>query len=118
MTYKASKVGIFFVCLIFGTSQIGHTVLNKKMMQEHHEVSPLVLLSAQCLANMLVSLTLMLIKEIKPKCFSSLRSRYGIIIPDLAKIVEKFEIGSSIGLAYSLTAICGMFALKYSSLAV
>jgi len=117
-TGQASKIGIFLACLIFGLSQTGLTWVNKQIFLSHAEFSPVMLLMVQCWLNLVVSLVLMLIKEVRHSSFSSLRSSYGILVPEVSKVIQKFELGWSIGLAQTITVICGLFALKYSTIPV
>ena len=64
-TGQASKIGIFLACLIFGLSQTGLTWVNKQIFLSHAEFSPVMLLMVQCWLNLVVSLVLMLIKEVR-----------------------------------------------------
>ena len=57
----------------------------------------------------------MLIKESRLSTFISLRN-YGVVIPELSKISEKFTFGLPLGLFGVMTLVPLLYALDYSSL--
>ena len=61
--------------------------------------------------NVLVCTALMTYKEFRKSSLTSLRS-YGIVIPELNKILDKAGIGLRFGLANFCTVVFSMCALK------
>ena len=86
---NASKLTVFTLCLIYGLTSSGATFVNKQVYETFGDVSPMVLLMIQCLFNVIACLALMTIKEVNVSSLSSLK-RYGIAVPELNKMADKF----------------------------
>ena len=110
-----SKLSLFFLCALSGLSSIGQTYLSKRIMREHEELSPLVLLMIQCLVNVLVCMSLMTIKEVDKTSLTALKN-VGLVIPELNKVADKVRFGIPIGFANVITALMCLYALKLNPL--
>ena len=86
---NASKLTVFTLCLLYGVTSSGFTFVNKQVYETFGDVSPMVLLMIQCLFNVLACLALMTIKEVNVSSLSFLK-RYGIVVPELNKMADKF----------------------------
>jgi len=106
---------IAVMCATYGITSAALTYSNKRIYATYADVSPMNLLMVSCFINVLICLALMTCKEIKKSAFTSL-IEFGIVVPELNKIVEKSGIGLKFGLANFASVIFSMCALKLTSI--
>ena len=115
---KSSTVpmaAVVFTCLVYGGSAAGLTFVNKQLYTNFEGVSLMNLLMVQSFLNVVICLAMMTFKEMRKSSFSSLRN-YGIVVPQLNKILDKAPVGLQFGAANFATIFISMSALKLTSI--